>query len=163
MTAENSSDEAVPPAVLADAARPNEADAATLPSPPISSPTISPTGAVSPRSRFSMSALFFLVTIAAVCSAVATSGAKSIHGDSPRAVVAIAFAIAGGVLAMILMAYSAVAGVRMLVRAFFLGAGAGLVSYLVLWKPPDIRVLIAGCLVLLGYSLIIRLASRPSG
>ncbi len=114
------------------------------------------TASKSPRGRFSMSALFLLVTIAAVCAAVATSGVRTHFQATVDVGPGVALAITAGILAMILMAYSSVAGIRMLVRAFFIGAAAGVVSYLVLWQPPDIRVLIAGCVVLLSYGLVMR-------
>ncbi len=108
-----------------------------------------------------MSALFLLVTIAAVCAAVATSGVRTHYQATVDVGPGVALAITAGILAMILMAYSSVAGIRMLVRAFFIGAAAGVVSYLVLWQPPDLRVLIAGCVVLLSYGLVTRKLQPP--
>ena len=121
------------------------------------------TASKSPRGRFSMSALFLLVTIAAVCAAVATSGVRTHFQATVDVGPGVSAGNHRGILAMILMAYSSVAGSgiqRMLVRAFFIGAAAGVVSYLVLWQPPDIRVLIAGCVVLsLSYGLVMRSAN----
>jgi hypothetical protein len=120
---------------------------------------------MSRQPTFSMSALFLLVTIVGVLAAIVSSPATgtplfSIRDTSGAAHSgpSVVTAIAGGWLGVIVMAYVTWKW-QMLVLAYLVGVGVGVVALRVLFWPNQPGVLFGGAAMILAYASIAAVAN----